>query len=372
MGSKNRASRTIGLGTYVSSIDYDTLVVGAGPAGIMAAREAASRGSVLLIDTSPMPRDKSCGGMLNEYAQQFLSDESVPQELVLDPEYVNFRYWDWDRDIRKPTQLRFRNIDRRGFDEWMLGLLPSNVEVAQRTSLVDLAQSEHVTSTLRNGGAPYEVTCNNVIGADGARSAVRRTLGIGSVATYVTAQDFVSLEGELEPYFDCIYMREIGDSFAYAYVVPKGDQAIVGSVFYPKTRKPHDRHRQAVDTLRGRLPQLGRSLKTEAGVALNVRSQGDVVRGRGRIMLAGEAAGFMSPTSGEGISYAMYSGQLAGKAIAESDPESALERYRVTTDHIAGNIKRKLKWLPFMESAAGKYVAGFMPTALVSSVTKGL
>jgi len=60
-------------------------------------------------------------------------------------------------------------------------------------------------------------------GADGARSNVRRMLGIGSVATYVTLQDFCRLDGEIEPYFDCIYMRGIGDCFAYSYVVAQGD-----------------------------------------------------------------------------------------------------------------------------------------------------
>ena len=50
-----------------------TLVVGAGPAGIMAALAAAPAGDVLLVDSSALPRDKSCGGMLNEYAQEFLA-----------------------------------------------------------------------------------------------------------------------------------------------------------------------------------------------------------------------------------------------------------------------------------------------------------
>jgi len=90
------------------------------------------------------------------------------------------------------------------------------------------------------------------------------------------------------------------------------------------------------------------------------------------VLLAGEAAGFMSPTSGEGISYAMNAGRLAGEAIAESAPADALDAYVRASDHIARNIRRKLRWLPFMESSAGKYLAGFVPTPLVSRVTKGL
>ena len=46
--------------------DYDLVAVGAGPAGIMAAREAAQAGlHTLLVESSSLPRRKSCGGMLN-------------------------------------------------------------------------------------------------------------------------------------------------------------------------------------------------------------------------------------------------------------------------------------------------------------------
>ncbi len=353
--------------------DYTTVVAGAGPAGVMAALEASKRGPVLLVDSVSLPRDKSCGGMLNEYAQEFLSEfAEVPQEMVLGPSHVNFRYWDWDRDIKKPTELRFLNVDRRRFDDWLVSLLPDNVEVMGSHAVTGFSQDERgVDVTLRNGSAD-SIRCANLIGADGARSAVRRTLGAGSIATYITLQDFVKLEGEYPPFFDCIYMRGVGDCYAYAYIVPKGDTAIIGSVYYPKTRRPHEKHDQQLDVLRKALPMLGESLKREASVALYVRGTGDVVPGTGRVLLAGEAGGFMSPTSGEGISYAMNSGLLAGRAIAAASDGEAMGAYTASTAHIAANIHRKLKWLPFMESEWGKYLAGFVPTPIVSRITKGL
>lgn len=352
---------------------YDTIVAGAGPAGVMAAYHAAKRGSVLLVDASPLPRDKSCGGMLNEYTQEFLSAfGTFPDGMMLDPGWVNFRYHDWDRKIRKPTELRFRNVDRRTFDDWLISLLPGNVEVVGQTAVESFTEDpDRVTVSLKDGGAPIAVSCSNLVGADGPRSGVRRALGAGSVATYVTLQDFCRIEGEIEPYFDCIYMRHIGDSFGYAYVVPKGDVAIVGSIFYPKTKRPSDKQEQVLDALRQRIP-LGESVKREAWVALSVRHASDVVPGKGRVLLAGEAGGFISPTSGEGISYALNTGRLAGEAIATTTPDGSLAAYAEKTDHIARNIARKLAWLPFMESRAGKYLAGFVPTPVVSRITKGL
>ena len=357
-----------------TTADYETVIAGAGPAGVMAATRAAKGGRVLLIDSSSLPREKSCGGMLNEHAQEFLSSfGDLPEQIILGPKHVNFRYWDWDRDIRKPTSLRFLNVDRKGFDEWLLSLLPDNVEVLGSLQVQDFAADpQGVIVTLKNGGAPECVSCRTLIGADGARSTVRRALGVGSVSTYVTLQDFVKLEGELDPYFDCIYMRDIGDSHAYSYVVPKGDEAIVGSVFYPHTRRPHEKQEMTLEILRKRLPQLGERIRREASVALYVRDKHDVVPGRGPVLLAGEAGGFMSPTSGEGISYAMKSGVWAGEAVASSSPQEALAQYTRSAATMTANVRRKLRWLPFMESRTGKYLAGYVPTSIVSRVTEGL
>lgn len=352
----------------------DTVVAGSGPAGVMAALHAARRGDVLLVDAAALPRDKSCGGMINEYAQHFLAEYGeMPSNMVLAPEWVNFRYNDWDRKILKPTELRFANVDRRMFDDWLVSLLPANVHIIGATAVSGLAEdSTGVTVKLKNqDGDEKNVRCNNLIGCDGPRSTVRRALGIGSVGTYVTLQDFCTIEGPIEPYFDCIYMREVGDCFGYAYVVPKGETAIVGSVFYPKTKRPHVKQEHVLGVLRDRLP-LGESVKREAWVALTVRSQEDVVPGKGRVLLAGEAGGFMSPTSGEGISYALNSGRLAGTAVSDSAPETALAAYGSAIEPITRNIRRKLGWLPFMESRTGKYLAGFVPTPIVSRITKGL
>lgn len=355
---------------------YTTVVAGSGPAGVMAAYQAARRGSVLLVDAAALPRDKSCGGMLNEYSQEFLESRfgALPSDMVLGPAYVNFRYHDWDRRILKPTQLRFLNVDRSMFDSWLVSRLPDSVTVLGSTSVVGFSQTaDEVQVKLKSEEGERSVACEFLVGADGPRSGVRRQLGVGGVATYVTLQDFCTVEGELEPYFDCIYMRDIGDSFAYAYVVPKGPVAIVGSVFYPKTKRPHEKQEQVLELLRTSLP-LGESVKREAWVALSVRAPGDVMRGEGRVLMAGEAGGFMSPSSGEGISYALNTGWLAGTAIAESSDTGAdaLKAYEAATSHITQNIRRKLKWLPFMESRAGKYLAGFVPTPVVSHITKGL
>lgn len=354
---------------------YDTVVAGAGPAGVMAAYEASRRGDVLLVDSSALPRDKSCGGMLHGITQEFLARfGEVPDDIVLSPRHVHFRYVDWDRGIRRETSLRFINVDRAGFDDWLLKtIVPGDVEIVESCGIETFAQDgEGVFVELKGSDGPLAVSCNNLIGADGARSAVRRGLGVGSVATYVTLQDYVELNGEIEPFFDCVYMRGIGDEFAYTYIVPKGDCAAIGSVFYPKSKRPYEKQDQILDILRAQMPQLGRSVKREAAAALYVRTGDDTIPGVGRVLLAGEAGGFMSPTSGEGISYALETGLQAGLAVAEHGPLEALGVYRAATRSLHRDIRRRLRWLPVMESPVGKYVAGMVPPSLVDRVTQGL
>jgi flavin-dependent dehydrogenase len=353
---------------------YDTIVAGAGPAGVMAALHASERGSVLLVDSASLPRDKSCGGMIHELTRDALTPYGdIPERIIMHPRTVHFRYVDWDRGIRKATSLAFLNVDRAGFDAWLVSLLPASVEVVGGCALDGLSEDpEGVTVTCKADGQTLTVRCANVIGADGARSSVRRALGTGTTQAYVTLQDFVELRGEIEPFFDCVYMRGLGDGFGYGYVMPKGDRAIVGSVFYPKTKRPWEKHDQLLETLRAQMPQLGESRKREACAALYLRSSADVAPGRGRVLLAGEAGGFMSPTSGEGISYAVRSGIEAGRAVAASAPEDALGAYAAAVSGIARDIARRMRWLPVMESPVGKFVAGLTPTPIVSRITEGL
>ena len=213
--------------------------------------------------------------------------------------------------------------------------------------------------------------CEYLVGADGPRSSVRRQLGVGAFATYVTLQDFCRVEGAIEPYFDCIYMRDIGDSFGYAYVVPKGDVAIIGSVFYPKTKRPHEKHDQVIATLKQKLP-LGESVKREAWVALSVRHRDDVVPGSAACCSPERpAASCRPPRARASPTRSTPDGSRAPRSRRPANGE-ALAAYESSTSHIARNIARKLKWLPFMESRTGKYLAGFVPTPIVSRITKGL
>jgi len=353
--------------------------VGTGPAGVMAAYHAAPAGSVLMVDTFTLPRDKSCGGMIHPLSTNILNEIApVPKSLLLDPPQVQFRFNDWDRQIVKNVDLHFLNVDRIPFDEWMMTLLPDNVEVMDATSFVthEVLPDGRLKATLRkHGGALKHVVCDHIVGADGPRSTVRKAIDLPAYNRYITVQDYCKREGDIEPVFDCFHFAGIPE-FAAGYIIPKDDRVLVGLIYFPNTKRAHELQDKALDKLRERLP-IGASLKREGWIAPKHNSAEDVscgmVSGNGAVLLAGEAGGFISPTSGEGISWALDTGRLAGKVIAKYDNAADMLRsYEDQSAHLKRDIARRLRFYPFMTSKMGKKFAKYIPEPVISHFTQNL
>ncbi len=367
---------------------YTTVVIGCGPAGTMAARQAARKGPVLMVESMKLPRQKSCGGMLNEYSQAFIKEqlnERIPADIFSSPEWIKFRFFDWDRDIRKPTSLTFANVDRAGFDEWLMHFLPDNVEIVDNMRLTYASQKrDEVTVQLRQAddldAEVVTVTCEYLIGADGPMTTTRTFLPVPQLQHYKTIQEYLPLTDELEAYFDCLYARGIGEDYGYGYLIPKGNEAVLGSVFFPHSKGVGKLHEKAKMLYSSFYPFETEGTKKEAWSAIQVRNMGDIAGGHGRILLAGEAAGLFSPSSGEGISFAMNSGTLAGVAIARAhegstvlgkrdylttEESDALRIYRASLEPIKKNIQRRLRMFPVLNSDWGKFIGGTVPNFMV-------
>lgn len=365
---------------------YDVVVVGAGPAGIMAAVEASRGGArVLLVEAGALPRYKSCGGMLNLYTRRALEPYGgIPEEMVLDPRWISFRYHHLDYGVKKATDVRFLNVDREMFDEWLLSLLPANVQVLPMTRLVDVAQSPTFVEMMLKDSHPSSgrrsriVHARYLIAADGPRATVRERLGIRPFDRYITVQEYVKIgPGALEPYFDALCCRRFSRDYGIGYLMPKGDVAIVGSVFYPGSTSCERKHEEVLEILRERYP-LGPSVKREKWFAAHLRRPADLVAGKGRILLAGEGGGFLSCTSGEGISFALNSGIMAGSSVVEvleggcRVGGEALARYERKLRPMKRNLEFRMGMFPLLNSTLGKTVACAVPTPVVSKVTERL
>jgi flavin-dependent dehydrogenase len=124
----------------------------------------------------------------------------------------------------------------------------------------------------------------------------------------------------------------------YGWAIPKGRAALVGAAF-GRLGGARRRFEQILAALR-RLASLQGPVLQRSGRRLSrPRSGRDLFGGAGRVLLAGEAAGLVSPSSGEGLSFALASGAAAGRAVGQADPAAA---YGPAFGRQARRVRRKL------------------------------
>jgi geranylgeranyl reductase family protein len=289
---------------------FDAIVVGAGPSGSSAAATLAAAGMrVALIDKARFPRDKLCGGLLSERSvrsiRRVFDTAGVPIEVTSHGASVFDR---GRRLVRLSHDKPVHFTSRRNFDAALL-----QCAVARGAKLIEgngvrTFDARSNTIELEDGRA---ISASFVVGADGAGSRIRKCIGAA-----IDRHGFaVGLEAEVPR---SAVSRAIADpeiyfglvEWGYAWIFPKATTLTVGIGGLASRN----------DDMRARFAQF-------ASIALgNVPAQrlcgspipfGNYLRhpGRASTLLVGDAAGLVEPLTGEGIAFAIESGQRAGEAI---------------------------------------------------------
>jgi geranylgeranyl reductase family protein len=293
---------------------FDALVVGAGPAGSLAAYRLASAGaSVLLADKAHFPRDKPCGGGLTTRAVRLLpfSVEPVVEDVV-DRFEFRLRYGSKFERASAGAPLCLMT-QRRRLDAYLAeqaAAAGAAFRDGVKVSAVE-AREDGVSATV--GGSRVEAAV--LIGADGANGVTARTLGLGGDYAYG-----VAFEGNI-PYGPASETRYRGRLVlelgivpgGYGWVFPKGDHVNVGIGGWesegPRLRgllrsvcEAHGLDDAPISELRGhRLPLRRRDSRIA----------------RGRAALVGDAAGLVDPLTGDGMYEAFYSAKHASEAVLD-------------------------------------------------------
>jgi geranylgeranyl reductase family protein len=313
----------------VSAATSDVLVVGAGPAGATAARTLAEAGArVRLLDRARFPRNKPCGGaismrVLGRFPYLKAALDRIPTHRI-----SRFHLESPGGDsilVRSPSPaaLMIRRIE---FDDLLVRLaIEAGAELVEGAQITQARTTDGGVELKTRAGERFSAPC--VIAADGVYSVVARRLGInpGWRRTAVALDMMEETPNELlssgDP--DLLWVAYgYGGSEGYSYVFPKRDHVNVGigyvlDYFQSSVgQSPYDLQTSFVNALRDRGVLAGRSSHAhftpyQIPVAGPLRTTAT-----DRVILTGDAGGFVNGITAEGIYYAMVTGDLAGRALA--------------------------------------------------------
>lgn len=329
--------------------DYDVAVVGAGPAGSTFARLAAAKGRrILLLDGQNVYTKKPCGGLLAPDAQKVLAhfDLVLPKSVLADPQIFSVKTIDLQKRLVRYYQRYYLNMDRYAFDRWLLSLVPEQVDRVDGKCLKIERLAEGFQIYVSCGGKEKVFSCSKIVGADGANSVVRRAFFRDRIQRYVAIQQwFRNTEGK-NPFYSCVFDPKTSESCSW--LMYKGPYVIYGGCFPPKgCRKAFEEQKKRLEAFLGY--ELGKPEKTEACLADRPKRKADFITGEENVYLIGEAAGFISASSFEGISSAILSGSLlASSYLEKEDPKEIARLYRKKTRKLRMKLWLKIRKRWFM------------------------
>ena len=326
---------------------YDVAIIGAGPAGATLARLIADKYRVLLVDkrnAAGSPENtiqgKCCGGLLAPDAQAALSKMGLglPKSVLAEPQLFVVRAIDIPQRLERYYQRYYINMDRSRFDRWLLSMVPPVVDIRLGCRL-ESYESENgrfkMTFTDTENNNRHVENARILVGADGASSTVRKQALPEHLfpELYFAIQEWVEADSQ-QPYFSTLFDPEITDY--YCWTIPKGDHLIIGAAIPPKedTSAKFDLLKKK---LRDRGFRFGRTARREGAFISRPTKMRQLSTGTKGIALLGEAAGWVSPSSAEGISYAFRTALVLAEAL-RTTPDGFEKRYHRKTRRLRRNI----------------------------------
>ncbi|REG82551.1 geranylgeranyl reductase family protein [Algoriphagus antarcticus] len=305
---------------------YDVAIIGSGPSGAMAAYYLAKKGvSTVIIEKETLPRYKTCGGGL-----VYRGRRKLPFDIssVVECEFYQIKLYlegeqrvlNAERDVPVISMVM-----RDEFDSFLIGKAKElGVEIKEGHKLKDITFGDILTLHTNQG----DLHAKFIIAADGALSPTARLAGWKETRTLIPAleyevevnpEDFERLSKDVRFDMDSV-------PYGYAWSFPKNNHLSLGIASTRRTRIDlKSYYKKYVEKLG--IKEILSEKAHGFQIPISPRTDGFY---RKNVFLIGDAAGFADSVTAEGISNALWSGELAAEAIIESalNPEKAGTLYQ--------------------------------------------
>ena len=310
-------------------------VIGGGPAGACAAETLAKGGCETFLIERKMDNCKPCGGaiplcMVGEFdLPEEIIDRKVTKMKMISPsnravdvgqtlndkEYIGMcRREVMDDFLRKRAKSLGTNL--------VNGLFMKLDDPGQGNGPMTIHYNDYEVDA--KVGEPKTMEVDVIIGADGANSRVAKNIDAGEYDYAIAFQERIKIPDEKMEYYKDLAEMYVGDDVSpdfYGWVFPKYDHVAVGTGTV--VNKTQIKTYQAA--MRKRAEEKcagGKIIRVEAHpIPEHPRPR----RVQGRVALVGDAAGYVTKCSGEGIYFAAKSGRMAAEAVVERSQNGTVE-----------------------------------------------
>ncbi len=311
---------------------YDVAIVGAGPAGSTTAKFLAEKGlKIALIDKSKFPRDKPCaGGLPSRVLKRF---PYIKENGLI--ESYSYGGYALSPSLKYKAKVQEKDpivgmVIRKKFDMSLVKLALGN-----GTSLIDGKAVEDIKITDKKINISLSdntsVESKLIVGADGVWSIVAKKTGLMTlnrphgVCVY---NEYELGEDEIENLFAkermCYLHLKFNDIFGYGWVFPKKQHVNIGIGMLIPKKYEKEQKRNILNVYKDYFNILKENKMLPDNLEIGKCYGGAipfVPLGKtysDRVLIVGDAAGFINPLTGEGIYFAMTSGEIAAKVISSS------------------------------------------------------